>query len=69
MSWIRSHVGLIGISLLVGAMFSGASALTGTAASGLPLPFLLGFLTVLIVGALLERAAENALSDAPGKRR
>ena len=69
MAWIRSHTGLIGISLLVGAMFSGASALTGTAASGLPLPFLLGFLTVLIIGAVLERAAENALSGAPGKRR
>jgi hypothetical protein len=61
MSWIRTHVGLIGISLLVGAMFSGASALTGTGASGLPLPFLLGFLTVLIAGAVLERAAADAM--------
>jgi hypothetical protein len=48
---------LIGISLLVGAMFSGASALTGTAASGLPLPFLLGFVTVSSSGRVLERAA------------
>jgi hypothetical protein len=61
MSWIRTHAGLIGIAALVGAMFSGASALTGTAASGLPLPFLLGFVTVVVVGALLERAATDAM--------
>jgi hypothetical protein len=42
-------------------MFSGASALTGTAASGLPLPFLLGFVTVVVTGALLERAATDAM--------
>jgi hypothetical protein len=61
MAWIRSHFGLIGVALFVAALVTGAAGITGTAASGLPLPFLLTFLVILGVGFVLDRAATNAV--------
>ena len=67
MDWIRSHLALIGISLFVAALVTGAAGLTGSAASGLPLPFLITFVTILVVGIVLDRAATDAAAG--GRRR
>jgi hypothetical protein len=61
MDWIRSHRGLIGVALFAAALMTGAAGLTGSAASGLPFPFILTFVVILGVGAVLDRAATNAL--------
>jgi hypothetical protein len=61
MDWIRDHRGILGVALFAGALMTGAAALTGSAASGLPLPFLLTFVVILGVGLVLDRAAKNAL--------
>jgi hypothetical protein len=60
MAWIRSHLGLIGIAALVAAAATGLAAIAGTAASGLPFPFLITFVLVLVAGVVLDRAATNA---------
>ena len=62
MAWIRSHLGIIGIALFVAALVTGAAGLAGSSASGLPLPFLITFVTVLVVGIVLDRAATDAAS-------
>jgi len=67
MAWIRSHMGLIGVALFVAALVTGAAGLTGSSASGLPLPFLLTFVVILAVGIVLDRAATDAA--AAGSRR
>ena len=51
---------MIGIAALIAAMTCGFAAIAGSAASGLPFPFLIMFVTVLAVGILLDRAATNA---------
>ena len=60
MDWIREHAAMIGIAAFVAAMTCGFAAIAGSAASGLPFPFLIMFVTVLAVGVLLDRAATNA---------
>jgi amino acid permease len=67
MDWIRSHLGIIGIALFVAALVTGAAGLMGSAASGLPFPFLITFVTILVVGIVLDRAASDAASA--GRRR
>jgi hypothetical protein len=62
MEWIRSHLGIIGISLFVAALVTGASGIMGTPSSGLPAPFLITFVTILVVGIVLDRAATDAAS-------
>jgi FtsH-binding integral membrane protein len=62
MAWIRSHLGLIGIALLIAAAATGLAAINGTAASGLPFPFVIAFVVVLVAGFVLDRAARNASS-------
>ena len=66
MDWIREHAAMIGIAALVAAMVCGFAAVAGSAASGLPFPFLIMFVTILVVGILLDRAATNAVG---GSRR
>jgi len=60
MEWIRSHLGLIGVAALVGAMVGGMASYAGTPASALPVPFLITFVIVLAAGVALDRAATNA---------
>jgi len=60
MDWIREHAAMIGIAALIAAMTCGFAAIAGSAASGLPFPFLIMFVTVLAVCVLLDRAATNA---------
>jgi hypothetical protein len=60
MDWIRAHLAMIGIAAFVAAMCTGFAAIAGSAASGLPFPFLIMFVTVLVIGVLLDRAATNA---------
>jgi hypothetical protein len=50
------------VALIIGAAFAGASAIPGTALSGMnPIPlFLIGFFGILILGVALDRAARNA---------
>lgn len=62
MVWIRSHLGLIGVAFLIAAAATGFAAINGTAASGLPFPFIIVFVVVLVAGFLLDRAARNASS-------
>jgi hypothetical protein len=54
------------VALIVGAALAGASAIPGTAMSGMnPIPlFLIGFVGVLVLGVVLDRAAR----DAAGRR-
>jgi hypothetical protein len=68
MDWIRSHLGIIGVSLFVAALVTGAAGLTGSSASGLPLPFLITFVTILVVGIVLDNAATEAAA-APRRKR
>jgi hypothetical protein len=60
MAWIRSHLGLIAIAAFVAAMATGFAAIAGTSASGLPFPFLITFVLVLIAGVVIDRAASKA---------
>jgi len=60
MAWIRAHKGLIGVAALIAAMATGLAAIAGTASSGLPFPFIITFVVVLLAGFALDRAATNA---------
>jgi uncharacterized membrane protein YidH (DUF202 family) len=62
MAWIRSHLGIIGVAAFVAAVVTGLAGLTGSAASGLPAPFLITFVTIVAVGVVLDRAAADAAS-------
>jgi hypothetical protein len=59
----KATTGLVGIAVLIGALFAGLSLIPGTAMSGMgPLAlFIIGFVGALVLGALLNRAATNAL--------
>jgi hypothetical protein len=50
------------VAFIVGAALAGASAIPGSAMSGInPIPlFLIGFVGVLVLGIGLDRAARNA---------
>jgi hypothetical protein len=60
MTWIRAHRGLIIVAAFIAACATGLAAIAGTAASGLPFPFIITFVVVLLAGVALDRAATNA---------
>jgi uncharacterized membrane protein YjjP (DUF1212 family) len=60
MDWIRAHRGLILVAAFIGACATGLAAIAGTAASGLPFPFIITFVVVLVAGVVLDRAATDA---------